>query len=266
MVREPIVAGILYPSDPLLLKHTVERHLLETKVLSGTARGLMVPVDNYLTVAPLIAAATKGAAKKRPSRVILLAEATQRVPTGLYLPEADAFATPLGVLPVDQDATERLILAGAEVGELLHLQEHALEPSLPFLAHLFPEVPILPILLHLSIEGELTEATALIEGLGREYLEDALILVSSNTSPYTEAREARWSTRRFLAAALSHDPRHLIHGLRPSLIEGAGPLALLCRLLPQQTTAAIVGRAHHTRREADGTRTAEYAAVVFDLP
>lgn len=266
MVREPIVAGILYPSEPMRLRRMVQRLIMESPIISGDALALILPYGHYESVGPLIAAGMKRVAASNPKRILLLASPTSSAPAGIFLPKVSAFATPLGTIPVDSGALERLATAGAEADDLLHLQEHVLELHLPFLAHLFPSVPILPVLAQISDTQELQKGTDLIHTLGEEFLSETLIIVSSNTSSFSEIRNAGQESRRFIGAALTHNVSPLINSYRAALITGAGPIALLCNLLPPSAQATILGRSRHHTYEDGATFAIEYASIVFDVP
>lgn len=266
MVRDPIVAGILYPSEPVRLRRMVQRLIMESPIISGDARALILPYGHYESVGPLIAAGMKRVAASKPKRILLLASPTSNTPTGLFFPKVTAFGTPLGTIQVDREALDRLAKAGALADDLLHLQEHVLELHLPFLAHLFPETPILPVLVQISNAGELKEATKLIRSLGEAFLSDTLVIVSSNSSSYSEVRDAGRESRRFIGAALTHSANPLLNGYRAALITGAGPIALLCNLLPSATQATLLGRSRHHSYEKGATFAIEYASIVFDVP
>ncbi|MFW6338626.1 MAG: AmmeMemoRadiSam system protein B [Alkalispirochaetaceae bacterium] len=266
MVREPIVAGILYPSEPMRLRRMVQRLIMESPVISGNALALILPYGHYESVGPLIAAGMKRVAASVPKRVLLLASPTSGVPAGIFIPKVSAFATPLGTIPVDTDALTRLVEGGAEADDLLHLQEHVLELHLPFLAHLFPSVPILPVLAQIGDTTELQRGTDLIRSLGEEFLSETLVIVSSNSSSFTEIRHAGWESRRLIGAALTHNVSPLLNRYRASLITGAGPIALLCNLLPAEVRATLLGRSRHHTYEDGATFAIEYASIVFDLP
>lgn len=266
MVREPIVAGILYPSEPIRLRRLVQRLLMESGVISGSARALLLPYGHYESVGSLIASGMKRIAASQPKRIILLASPTGIAPEGVYLPRMTAFATPLGRIPLDREGVEVLLEAGAQTDDLLHLQEHVIELHLPFLAHLFPTTPILPLLLQVSDQEELMEATTLVASLGEQFLSESLIIVSSNTSSFSENRQAGQESRRFIGAALTHSAAPLLQGYRAALITGAGPIALLCNLLPSNSVATILGRNRHRTHEGGVTFAIEHASIVFDVP
>jgi MEMO1 family protein len=266
MVRDPIVAGILYPSEPIRLRRVVQRLIMESSIISGEAHALILPYGHYESVGPLIAAGMKRVAASHPKRILLLASPTSTTTAGIFFPRVTAFATPLGTIPVDTEALQRLSQAGAAANDLLHLQEHVLELHLPFLAHLFPSTRILPVLVQIPDADELRSATDLIRSLGEEFLSETLIIVSSNTSSFSEIRDAGRASRRFIGAALTHSSTPLITGYRAALITGAGPIALLCNLLPSSIRATILGRSRHHTYEGGATFAIEYASIVFDVP
>ena len=244
----------------------MQRLLMESPTISGSALALLLPYGHYESVGSLIAAGMKRVAASEPKRILLIASPTANAPDGVYLPRVTAFATPLGRISVDAGAVELLSSLGAQADDLLHLQEHVLELHLPFLAHLFPSTPILPLLLQIRDGEGLGRATALLSSLGEEFLSETLIIVSSNTSSFSENRQAGQESRRFIGAALTHNAAPLMQGYRASLISGAGPIALLCNLLPPNTVATILGRNRHHTYEGGITFAIEYASIVFDVP
>lgn len=265
MVREPIVAGILYPSSPDLLKKSVQRLLMDAPVLAGTAGAMILPYGHYESVGPLIAAGMKRAAAGNPKRIVLIAAPSGETADGVFVPGVSAFGTPLSELPVDREGVLQLLRAGAVSDDLLHLREHVLEPHLPFLTHLFPGTPILPLLLGIHDTGSLKTVTSIIASLGVAFLREALLIVSSNISSFSELREAGWQSRHLIGAALSHDATRLVHGYRTSLIAGAGPVGVLCNLLTDDSGGTIVARKAHHSYVGGQIFSVEYATIVFDV-
>lgn len=265
MVRDPIVAGILYPSEPQILKKRVQRLLMEAPVIAGNAGAMILPYGHYDNVGALIASGMKRAAAGTPKRILLLASPSSETAEGIFVPGVSAFATPIGRLPVDEEAIARFLSAGASADDLLHLREHILEPHLPFVRHLFPSIPIVPLLVGVRDADNLQTVTRIIASLGEQFFEESLFIVSSNISSFCEAREATLQSKRVIGAALAHDAARLVHSYRRSLFLEAGPIAVLCNLLASDTRASILGRtAHHSY--ADGRLfSVEHATIVFDV-
>jgi AmmeMemoRadiSam system protein B len=187
--REPAVAGAFYPSDPQELRAAVERLLDRAAVRTGPPpRALVVPHAGYLYSGPVAASAY---ARLRPHaaryrRVVLLGPAHRWPLRGLALPDADAFETPLGPVPIDRAALARLDNPAVAVSAEAHRFEHSLEVQLPFLQVVLARFALLPLLVG-SDAG--AAAAAVLDG----FLDapDTLVVVSSDLSHYLAFDEAR---------------------------------------------------------------------------
>src|SRR3974390_2054776 len=112
MIRQPAVAGAFYPANAAVLRETITE-LLKSSVASGDTirpKALIAPHAGYIYSGPV---AGQSYAKlvthaEVICRVILLGPVHRVLVRGLALPKADRFATPLGEVPVDQDAIRRL--------------------------------------------------------------------------------------------------------------------------------------------------------------
>jgi AmmeMemoRadiSam system protein B len=153
-VREAAVAGRFYPADAAALQTQIESLLAEARALhpasaAAPPRALIVPHAGLTYSGPIAASAY---CQLEPwtdelSRVLLLGPC-HRVPfEGLALSSAEAFATPLGEIAVDRAAAdESLEVAGVQVHDRAHRDEHSLEVQLPFLQTVLPQASILPVL------------------------------------------------------------------------------------------------------------------------
>jgi AmmeMemoRadiSam system protein B len=139
----------------------------------------------------------------------------------IYL--GDGFETPFGIARVD-DACARALLASSPIVREhppAHVREHSLEMQLPFLAHLAPGLPIVPLVMgHQTAETAVALGHALAAVLrGRT----ALLVASTDLSHYHDAASAAALDRvvidcvtRFdvddLQAALTVNPGHACGG------------------------------------------------------
>jgi len=153
-----------------------------------------VAAKAYATLAPFA---------DRVARVALFGPAHFVPFEGMALPEAEAFETPLGVLPVDRDAAAELARRpGVRVSDAPHAPEHALEVQLPFLQAVLGEVPIVPVLCGDAPPDLVARA---MESLAA--LPGTLLLVSTDLSHYLDwaaARRADEETARAVEA-LAYD-------------------------------------------------------------
>lgn len=205
-VRPPAVAGLFYPDDPAALERTV-RALLEAadEAAGPPPKALVVPHAGYVYSGPVAASAYRRLrpARGRVRRVVLLGPA-HRVPVaGLALPEAEAFATPLGRVPVAADAAARLAdLPQVVRSEAAHALEHSLEVQLPFLQVVLGEgFDLVPLVVGDADDEAVAEVLERLWGG-----EETLVLISSDLSHYLDLDAARRLDARTRAAVEALDP------------------------------------------------------------
>ena len=90
-------------------------------------------------------------------RVILLGPSHRVAFSGLAVSAANVFATPLGEIPVDDDAIESLLeFPGVQVMEAAHAHEHSLEVHLPFLQSVLGHFQLVPLIVGHAHEEEVS--------------------------------------------------------------------------------------------------------------
>ena len=262
-IRPAAVAGMFYPGTPAVLGAAVRAYLAEAQAAEPAAalpKALLVPHAGYVYSGPVAAPAYRRLAAGRHTirRVVLLGP-VHRVPVrGLALPTAEAFATPLGSVAVDPEAT-RLALAMPQVArnEAAHALEHSLEVQLPFLQTVLEDFRIVPFAVG---EASAAEVAAVIELLwgGPE----TLIVVSSDLShyhPYTMARQIdRGTADAILALDASLDHEQAC---------GATPIngfALCARR--RHLEAELIDLRNSGDTAGDKSRVVGYAAFAYSEP
>ena len=119
-------------------------------------------------------------------RVVLLGPCHRMPVRGLALPDAAAFDTPLGQVPVDREAVASLAeLPQVVVSSAAHAEEHALEVQLPFLQRVLGEFSLVPLAVGAATPSEVAEVIDKLWGG-----EETLIIVSSDLSHYHSYDEA----------------------------------------------------------------------------
>lgn len=236
-LRPAAVAGLFYPADPAQLGADIDAYLAQARppAAAGPIKALIVPHAGYVYSAPIAATAYAALAPQagRIRRVILLGPTHRVAVRGLAVPTVDSFATPLGPLPIDAEARQRIAdLPQVVADDGTHALEHSLEVQLPFLQRLLGPFTLLP----LAVGAASGEAVAqVLERLWGG--EETLILVSSDLShyqPYAEAERLDQATcARIAAARADLAPREACgaipinglllaaarHGLRPRLLD-----------------------------------------------
>jgi AmmeMemoRadiSam system protein B len=210
-IRHPAVAGSFYPADPMSLDASVASFL--DAVRAGQScpapKALIVPHAGYVYSGPIAAAAF--ITLRHPSspieRVVLLGPSHRVALCGLAATEAEIFATPLGEIPIDREALERVLpLPQVHLLESAHAFEHSLEVQLPFLQKLLPEFTLAPFAVGDARTEEVAEVLEELWG-GPE----TLIVVSSDLSHYLDYDSAR---------RMDAETSQAIEALEP---EGVGP-------------------------------------------
>lgn len=205
-VRPAAVAGLFYPSLSGELRGMVEGYLDEAADLSdpvnGSPKAVIAPHAGYIYSGPVAGIAFRQLASDAAliRRIVLLGPAHRLPVRGLALPGDDAFETPLGTVPVDQELVHKIAdLPQVSASPAAHAPEHCLEVELPFLQVLLHEFSILPLLVSSLSAAEIAEV---LEGLwgGAE----TRLVVSSDLSHYLSYDSARKLDRETAEQIVEH--------------------------------------------------------------
>jgi AmmeMemoRadiSam system protein B len=186
-VRPAAVAGFFYPADPRELRDEVARYLDSAsndslRTPGEAPKALIVPHAGYIYSGRVAAAAYAAIAARRDTirRVVLLGPSHRVYLHGIAVPRSDAFATPLGEIPVDAKRRHKLIASGEVMSaDAPHAQEHSLEVQLPFLQMLLGEFELLPLVAGAAEPGHVA---AVLDAVWGD--EETLVLISSDLSHY----------------------------------------------------------------------------------
>lgn len=207
--RQPAVAGMFYPGEAETLARDIRTMLAGAVKVGYIPKALIVPHAGYIYSGPIAAAAYAALKDTAPRirRVVLLGPTHRVAVRGLALPGADAFATPLGDIPLDLDAIQRIAhLPQVSVSARAHAQEHSLEVQLPFLQTVLGEFKLLPLAVGMTSAEEVAEVLETVWGG-----EETLIVISSDLShylPYDMAQRVDSATSQTIlkmATEITHD-------------------------------------------------------------
>ncbi|MBF0284418.1 MAG: AmmeMemoRadiSam system protein B [Magnetococcales bacterium] len=203
-VRPPAVAGLFYPEEADALRGAV-RSLLESvpPPIAAPPVALAVPHAGYV-YSGLTAAhayrALPAADPDHPRRVIVLSPSHRVFLEGVSVGDWEAFATPLGEIPLDWEAVERLAQEpDVQRTAAPHRQEHALEVHLPFLQETVGAFRLVP-LVHGRIAHQRLAALALLS-----WRPGDLLIASTDLSHFHPDHEARRLDAQCHQAVLSLD-------------------------------------------------------------
>ena len=189
-VRPPAVAGRFYPSDPVELRQLITSLLAGVPPATGPApKALIAPHAGYPYSGPIAASAYAQLlpASDQIKRIILLGPSHYVALKGLATSSAEAFATPLGVVPVDVEAVRevRLLPQVRELDEA-HEREHSLEVQLPFLQTVLGDFTLVPLAVGNASAEDISKVFDLLWG-GSE----TRFVISSDLSHYFDSQTAR---------------------------------------------------------------------------
>ena len=191
VIREAAVAGQFYPGNANELGAEIRVFFEAVQAAEGPApKALIVPHAGYVYSGPVAATAY---ARLRPyrdlyTRVILLGPCHRVAVSGLALSGADVFRTPLGDVPLDQDAIAALTMPEITVVATAHEFEHSLEVHLPFLQTVIESFSLVPLVVGDATPEIVAEVIDALWG-GPE----TLIVISSDLSHYLSYDDARLS-------------------------------------------------------------------------
>ncbi len=257
-VRPPAVAGMFYPADAEMLRHTVSyllRHACQVAVRG--IRALIVPHAALQYSGPVAANAYAAIpADEMPTHLALIGPSHFVSFEGVAVPEQASYATPLGDLTLD----EILLEAGGpriHRSDVAHHREHSLEVQWPFLQTIVkPHLAVLPML---TGDADHRQAASVLDLL-LDRVPDTLVIVSSDLSHYLDQRSAERMDRATARAI----EEFRVSDLRPAnacglsgikaLLDVAADRSWSCRLLDLRTSADTSG---------DHDRVVGYGAFVF---
>jgi AmmeMemoRadiSam system protein B len=220
-IRKPAVAGQFYPADPDDLRAVIARYLQEAPAGVPAPKAMIVPHAGYLYSGPVAASAYAclAAARHRVTSVVLLGPAHWVLLHGLAASHATFFATPLGMIPVDEHLIDAVtVLPQVHIMEEAHASEHSLEVQLPFLQEVLNDFSLVPLVVGEATPEEVGEVLdTLWDGA------ETCVVISSDLSHYYEYHAAQRidrATSRAIEALRPQDiraeqacGRHAVRGL-----------------------------------------------------
>jgi MEMO1 family protein len=153
-LRPSPIAGTWYESRPEILKRNVDNYLDRAKLpeLPGKVIAVIAPHAGHRYSGAVAGYAFAALRNERPDLVAVIAPMHHPYMQPLITSSHDAYATPLGSIPIDKSALEELntILKadiGLELSAVARDPEHSLEIELPFLQRaLVSDFKLLPIM------------------------------------------------------------------------------------------------------------------------
>jgi len=260
-IRPAAVAGMFYPGDGRQLSSEVLAMLsVATDPCERQPKAIIAPHAGYIYSGPTAAAVY---ARLIPwgdhiRRVVLLGPCHRVAVNGLAAPVADAFATPLGTVPIDRAAIATIAdLPQVGLSDLPHAPEHSLEVHLPFLQAVLETFSLVPLAVgHASPE----QVSEVLERLWGD--DETLIVISTDLSHFMPYDIARQIDRSTCDAILRLDS-----GIRPDEACGAYPVnGFLLAAARHHLRPELVDLRNSGDTAGDKDRVVGYGAFAFYSP
>lgn len=295
--RLPAVAGSHYSADPdTLVKSLRSFHdAADAPEVPAFLAACIASPSPYGLAGRVSAHAFKNLKPGQYERVIILTGAHAADFEGCSLPEVDAFLTPLGPVPLDQEAVRRLVFSPLFTEQALdysgkgdrrggvHELEHGIEALLPYLQERLLEFSLVPVVIGrlTTPSGRFNPAAAdSVAKTIRPLLDDRTLLVVSSgfthfgndfsNRPFNEniQKNIEHLDRQAFECLLSLDAGAFQRYLdeTKNVIDGANCIHVLLRLLPPGTQARILAYEVSCALTGDMNRSVSFSAFTFHDP
>lgn len=202
--RPPAVAGMFYPDNRRQLLEEVDHFIAGAAPAAIHPKALIAPHAGYLYSGAIAGSAYALLREERAviHRILLLGPSHRVAFRGIAASSATFFATPLGEVPVDQEAVTRLVQQRlVRILDRAHEAEHGLEVHLPFLQRVLDTFSVVPLVVGQASPEEVKQVVDATWG-GAE----TRIIISSDLSHYYPYRAAQALDRRTAEAIERLDP------------------------------------------------------------
>jgi AmmeMemoRadiSam system protein B len=270
-VRSPIVDGLFYPEDTTgILAYMQSIGLKRGK--GGHARAIIAPhgawdISGSLAGAAFAAAGGRTGGKS-PSRVVLLGPIHDKREEGIFLTNSQSFQTPLGDIPVDEEASGWLESYSPlfQVDDIPHLHEHSIEVLLPFVKYYFPHASIVPVLMGRTDAHYTSVLANALRAVFEPLMEDTLLVISLNLTSHASEAEALNMADEFVRLFREGKHSELCTALQDGRIANCGG-ALVAALLQSglmDTARPRVASDALLSARTEQNKTVYYGAFSFD--
>ena len=189
LIRQPAVSGAFYPAQPEQLQEMINGFLNKAEITAKVPKAMIVPHAGYIYSGEIAASAytrLKAGADKI-KRVVVVGPSHRVGFRGLAVSHAQFFNTPLGKIPLDMAAIEKLLtLPFVQYIDEAHFMEHSLEVQLPFLQTVLNDFTLIPI-----VAGD-ASAAQVAQVLELFYDDpETVVVISSDLSHYHDYATAQ---------------------------------------------------------------------------
>ncbi len=271
-IRPSPIAGQWYPGDPRQLSASVDKYIQEAKLppLNGEVIAIISPHAGHIYSGPVAGYAFAALKGYKPDLVAVVSPMHYPYQEPLLTTAHEAYETPLGTIPVDLEAVQRLDellkkALGYGLKRVPRDREHSLEIELPFLQRAIEsEYKLLPVM----VRDQSSRVTRLLgqclaKALGGR---NALLVASTDLSHFYPEQVANKLDAEMLRCIETFDPEKVIQAEEQGLGFACGRGAVTAVLWAAKDLGAdlvkILNHATSGDVTGDTTNVVGYGAAV----
>ncbi len=281
IVRPAALAGTWYPGDPKELAAEVDGFLDAAPAWDGPAPiALVAPHAGHRFAGKAQGAVYRTVRGRRYRRVFLLGVNHRSPPVrGASIPDVTDYETPLGRVPLDRAACDRLKAWGPIFRTVpgAHRTEHSIEIHLPFLQRAIPDLVIVPMVVRIRP----SEAEELADALAEELGPGDLVVASSDDChygpdhgyvPFPPDEHLLDNLKKLDMGLVDRLLRLDLRGFADYkqktgiTVCGFSPLCTLLALLPAKAKGRVVAYDTSARTTGETANVVTYVGVAFTGP
>jgi len=269
-IRHQQVAGYFYPAEKDKLQKDIALMLQVAKSEKSFNKifGIVSPHAGYVYSGKTAAYAYNLLKDKKYKTVIVISPSHAEYFPGISIYDGDAYETPLGIVEIDQDITDKLVENSRTIfrGVQGHKKEHALEVQIPFLQTVLKDFKIVPIVMGDQSKILVDE---LAEKISKVVDDQILVVASSDMSHFYSAEEADKLDSVVEKRINDFDFENLMKDIDRHECEacGAGPIIAMMKAasLKNINNSLVLNRSDSGDVTGDKTEVVGYlSAVVFN--
>ena len=251
-----------HPMDP---QHVLQAIADAQPVDLGGAAVTGLALPHHRVATDLIAAGMVTAARgARPERIVLLTPDHFRRATRAFATTTRDFDTVLGRVPTDRRAVAALLRSPQVAASQLFEREHGLGELLPYVAQLFPGVPVLPVAVRIGATR--AQWDHMVEQLTPWVTPRTLVIQSTDFSHYLPHDQARKHDQQMLNVIAAGDLEAMARAQQPAHLDSRGGQYIQMRLQALRFGAQPIVFGNYNSAERGATTqefTTSYVAQVY---
>ena len=265
-LRPSPIAGTWYEGRPEPLKRNIDAYLDNAQLpeLPGKVIGVIAPHAGHRYSGAVAGYAFATLRGRTPDLVAVISPMHHAYPQPLITSSHEAYATPLGTIPIDKSAMDALNTAlltdpGIGLSPVPHDPEHSLEIELPFLQRaLASDFKLLPVMVRAQDPG-------ISQGLGKALAsvlrgKDYILVASTDLSHFYDQGTANKLDREMLRQIEAFSPEGVFEAERTGKGFACGHAAVAAVLWASRELGADTVKLLHYATSGDVT--GDYSGVV----